>query len=84
MGRPVFFAVCPDWFLTQEQVKLWRDYDDYYDDDKLIKRQDYKKLTTQKPKIEEELMPVAWHPSRGREKRVRKIVEVTDSCFKII
>ena len=29
-------------------------------------------------------MPVAWHPSRGREKRVRKIVEVTDSCFKII
>ena len=29
-------------------------------------------------------MPVAWHPSRGREKRVRKIVEETDSCFKII
>ena len=26
----------PDWFVTQEQVKLWHDYDDYYDDDKLI------------------------------------------------
>ena len=37
-------------------------------------------------------MPIAWHPSRwwnwcmtkDEKKRDRKIVEVTDSCFKII
>ena len=27
----------PDWFVTQQQLKLWHDYDDYCNDDKLIK-----------------------------------------------
>ena len=51
-----------DWFVAQQQVKIWHDY---CDSDRLIKWYDgYKKSNTQKAKIEEELMPIAWHPSR--------------------
>ena len=77
----------PDWFVTQQQVKLWHDTDDYCNDDKLIEWYDgYKKRKAQKAKIKEELIPLTLHPSRWwdwcmREKRDRKIVEVTDSCF---
>ena len=55
----------PYWFLTQEQVKVWHDYDDYFYHDKLIKWYDgYKKRKAQNAKIEEELMPTVWYPSR--------------------
>ena len=49
----------PDWFVTQQQIGPW------CDDNKLIKWYDgYKKCNTQRAKIKEELMPIAWHPSR--------------------
>ena len=55
----------PDWFVTQQQLKLWRDYDDYCNDDKLIEWYDgYKKHKAQKASIKDELMPIAWHPDR--------------------
>ena len=34
----------PDWFVTQQQIKIWLDGDEYCDDDKLIEWYDgYKK-----------------------------------------
>ena len=39
--------------------------DDYCNDDKLSEWYDgYKKRKAQKARIEEELMPIAWHPSK--------------------
>ena len=54
----------PDWFVTQQQIKSWHYYDDYYNDDKLKWYDGYQKRKAQKPKIKEELLPIAWHPSR--------------------
>ena len=56
----------PDWFVTQQQLKIWHDEDDYYnDDDKHIEWYDgYKERRAQKAKIKEELLPIAWHSSR--------------------
>ena len=55
----------PDWFVTQQQLKIWDDYDDYCNDDELIEwYEGYEKQKVQKAKIEEKLMPTAWHPSR--------------------
>ena len=55
----------PDWFVTQQQVRIWNDDDNHCDNDRFIKwYKDYQKSKTQKAKIEEELMPVPWHPSR--------------------
>ena len=49
----------------QGQIKLWRDHDDYCNDDRLIKWCDgYQKRRSQKASIKEELMPIAWRPSR--------------------
>ena len=50
----------PDWFVTQQQIRSWGDYDDYWDDnDKFFAWYDgYKKRKAQKAKIEE-LMPIA-------------------------
>ena len=52
--------------MSQEQVKLWHDsdnwlirwwyYNKWYDG--------YKKRKAQKAKIKEELLPITWHPSR--------------------
>ena len=51
----------PDWFGTQEQIGLG--YDD--DEDNLFKwYEGYKKRKAQKASIKEELMPIAWQPSR--------------------
>ena len=53
----------PDWFVTQQQVKLWHDDDDY--DEIMIRWYDgYKKWKAQKAKIKEELMPIIWDQSR--------------------
>ena len=55
----------PDWFVAQEQVKLRHDYDDYHNDNYLIKwYEGYQKRKAQKAQIKKELMPIAWHPSR--------------------
>ena len=58
----------PDWFVTQQQLKLWHHYDDcfnYGDDNELIEwYKGYHKQKAQKASIKEELVPIAWHPSR--------------------
>ena len=76
--------------MTQQQIKLWHDYHDYCNDDKFFDWYDgYKNQKAQKASIKDELMPVAWHPSRWwdwcmsedqkkeTEKRDRKILEIT-------
>ena len=55
----------PDWLLTWEQIQLWHDDDEHCDDDKPVEWYDgYKKWKAQKTSIKEELLPIAWHPSR--------------------
>ena len=57
----------PDWFVTDEQLKIWRDDDKYCNPYGLIKWYDgYQKRKTQKAKIKEELMPIACHLSIWR------------------
>ena len=51
----------PDWFVTHEQIKIWHDNDDYYNDDELI--EGYKGYQNTRLK-KEELLPIAWHPLR--------------------
>ena len=51
----------PDWFVTHEQIKMWHDNDDYYNDDELIEW--YKGYQNTRLK-KEELLPIAWHPLR--------------------
>ena len=60
----------PDWFVTQQQIKLWHDNDDnrptgWWRNDEIIEwYEDHKKRKAQKASIKEGLMPIAWHPSR--------------------
>ena len=52
----------PDWFVTRQQLKLW---DDHCTDDGYINwYEGYQKWKPQKASTKEELMPIAWHPSR--------------------
>ena len=55
-----------DCFVTQGQIKIWRDDDDdHCNDDRLIKwYEDYKKRKAQKTKIKEERLPITWNPDR--------------------
>ena len=86
-----FSSVCvPDWFVTQGQVKLWHDDDDYCSDAELFEWYDgYKKRKAQKSKMKEELMPITWHPTRMQDgafqktkrKGLRYLIKVLDSCF---
>ena len=49
--------------MTQQQLKLCHDDDDYYNDDERIGwYEGYQKCKAQKAKIKEGFMPVAWHP----------------------
>ena len=74
--------VVPDWFFTQEQIDLWDDdkcyewyddgknkfFDDYDDEDNFFDcYEGYQKRKAQKVKIKEELLPIAWHPSRYQD-----------------
>ena len=53
----------PDWFVTQQQIKIWHDDAYYCNDDKLIEWYErYQKRKVQKAKIKKELMRIAWHP----------------------
>ena len=55
----------PDWFVTHQQIKIWLDHDEYCNDDEAIEWYvDYQKRKAQKASIKEELLPIAWHPSR--------------------
>ena len=52
----------PDYFVTQQQIKMWHD-------DKFFKSYDaewyegYQKRKAQEASIKEELLLIAWHPS---------------------
>ena len=64
---PYSLQYVPDWFVTQQQIDVWYDDNEYHDDDddEVIEWYDgYQKRKTQKAKIKDELMPIAWHPSR--------------------
>ena len=54
--------------MTQQQIDVWYDDNEYHDDDdddEVIEWYDgYQKRKTQKAKIKDELMPIAWHPRR--------------------
>ena len=61
---PSYLQYFPDWFVTQQLLKLWHDYDDHCNDDKRAESYDgYKRRKTQKAKIKQELMPTASDPS---------------------
>ena len=50
--EPSCLQFVPDSFVTQGQVKLWHDYDDYYDDNKLIEWYDViKNIRPKKQKL---------------------------------
>ena len=51
------------WFVTQEQLKIWDDYNDYWNDNEIIKWYDgYQKRKAQKAQIKKELMPLLGIP----------------------
>ena len=55
----------PDWLATQQQIKIWRDNNYIYNDERLIKwYEGYQKHKAQKAQIKKELMAIALHPSR--------------------
>ena len=58
----------PDWFVTDQQIKICHDNDEYCNNDKLIQWYDgYKKRRAQKASIKEKLLPITWHQSRWRD-----------------
>ena len=69
---PSSLQYVPDWFVTRDMVYMWYDDSEYCDDDDDDDDEDnffkwydgYKKRKAQKASIKEELMPIAWHPSR--------------------
>ena len=64
-SEPYSLQFLSDWFVTQEQIKIWDNDDDYYDDDELTEwSDDYHKRKVQKSKITEELLTIAFHPDR--------------------
>ena len=51
--------------MTHQQIRLWCDHHYCCNDDSLIRwYEDHKKRKAQKASIKEELLPIAWHPSR--------------------
>ena len=55
----------PHWFVTHQQIKIWHDNDDYYNDDEFIEwYKAHQERKAQKASIKEGLLPIAWHPSR--------------------
>ena len=75
--RDQFFSLeyISDWFVTQQQVKIWHDDDEYHDDDdddddndRLINWYDgYQRCKAQKAQIKEEPLPIACHRSHWRD-----------------
>ena len=54
----------PDWFVTQQQTRLWHDDNEYCNDDLIIEWHDgYKKRKAQKASMKEELLPITWLPN---------------------
>lgn len=80
--------------MIQGQVKIWCDGIDYCNNDEIVEWYDaYKKRKAQRAQIKEELISIAWHPTRmqggcmteNEKKRITKCllrkVRVSDSCF---
>ena len=60
---PFSLQYVPDWFVSQEQLDVWLDDDCWCHDDELSEWYEaYKKRKTQKAKIKEGLLSIAWHP----------------------
>ena len=53
-----------DWFVSQGLVKIWHDDNDYCKNELIKWHVVYQKRKAHKAKIKEELMRIAWHPSR--------------------
>ena len=77
VARSIFLLkFVTDWFVTQQQVKLWHDY---CDNDRLIEWYDgYKKRKAQKEKIKEECPLLGIHQDGGIavSLKTRKIVGI--------
>ena len=59
--HPWLLKYVPDWFVTQQQLKIWLDDDE----DKFFEwYKGYKKRKEQKAQIREELLAIASHPDR--------------------
>ena len=64
-GDPSPLVCFADWLVTQQQLKIWDDCDDYCNDNGVIEWcEGYEKRKAQKAKIKKVLMRIAWHPSR--------------------
>ena len=58
------FQYVPDWFVTQQQIKIRRDDDKCCNDHELIKwHKGYQKRKAQKASIKKEILPIPWHQS---------------------
>ena len=54
-----------DWFVTKKRIKYFRDNNDDWYHNKVIEWYDgYRVRKAQKASIKEELLPIAWNPSR--------------------
>ena len=62
--KPWLLEYVPDWFVTQEQLKLWHDDDDCDDDELIEWYEGYQKTEGPESTKKEELLPTAWHPPR--------------------
>ena len=52
--NPYLLQYVSDWFVTQEQVKIWHGDDDYCNDDETVEcYDDYRKRKAQKAQIKE-------------------------------
>ena len=57
--------VC-NWFVTREQIQMWYDKGEYYDN--FFKwYKGYEKRKAQETSIKEELLPIEWHPDRVKD-----------------
>ena len=59
----------PDQFVTQEQLEIWHDDDECCTDDEVIEwYKRYKKQKPQRAKVKEELLAIAQHPDRVKDR----------------
>ena len=64
-AKTISLCNVPDWFVIQGQVKIWCDGIDYCNNDEIVEWYDaYKKRKAQRAQIKEELISIAWHPTR--------------------
>ena len=55
-----------NWFVTREQIQMWYDKGEYYDN--FFKwYEGYEKRKAQETSIKEELLPIEWHPDRVKD-----------------